>query len=130
MGFELKSYTLEVPVVSQSLSDFPAAKECSVTPPMLHAATPVLPHTTVPLEGSNSINVRNRYDFPVPAPPVKKTLLPALIAVIMVRCSALRFKLPAMVVRSSNNSLLIFFAGPSPRISRSAFEWVSRKHRG
>lgn len=50
--------------------------ECRVTPPTRHAATPVDAVTTRLSGGNEDMILLNKYDFPLPAAPVKKTLLP------------------------------------------------------
>ena len=67
------------------------AKACNVVPPMWHAAAPVLAVTNVLCGGSIVIKRFKRYDFPVPALPVKNTLLPDLTALSTAICSAVKF---------------------------------------
>ena len=67
------------------------ANAWSVVPPIWQAAAPVLAVTKVLWGGSIVIKRFNRYDLPVPALPVKNTLLPALIAFITAVCSGIRF---------------------------------------
>ncbi len=62
-------------------------KACTVVPPIRLAATPVLATTAVSSGGRIPIILRMRYDFPVPAPPVQKTLMPRLTRSMTSACS-------------------------------------------
>ena len=95
------------------------ANACSVVPPTWHAAAPVLAVTNV-LWGGSMLNKRfSRYDFPVPALPVKKTLFPAFTAFSTAICSTVRF------VWKELKLLRRFRAGPFSPQSRPIVSWFS-----